>query len=355
MFFILLIHKNIKRGIKMSKIVFFEIKDWEKKYLKTKLKGHILKFYETTINDVDINEFKDFDIISVFIYSKVDKKIISAMPNLTIITTRSTGFDHIDTKLCNKKKITVCNVPFYGENTVAEHTFALILSLSRNIHKSYVRTLNDDFSIEGLTGFDLKGKTLGVIGGGHIGMHVAKMANGFGMKVLVYDINRQGFLSEILNYSYASLDDILKNSDIISLHVPYNKFTHHIINKDNIKMIKKGSIFINTARGQLVDTDALYEALKSGRIGGAGLDVLEGEELIKEEKELLHDKKNNAEKLALLYRNHEICRMDNVVFTPHNAFNSKEALFRILDTTLENIKSCINGKCNFIVNEIKKK
>ncbi|MFP4400347.1 MAG: NAD(P)-dependent oxidoreductase [Candidatus Woesearchaeota archaeon] len=331
------------------KIAFFEINDWEKDYVKGKLKSDKLAFFDSELTEPDLSKIKDFEYISVFIYSKITKEILDKLPKLKVISTRSTGFDHIDIKECRKRGITVCNVPFYGENTVAEHTFALILSLSRHVHKSYVRTLRDDFSIAGLTGFDLKGKTIGVVGGGHIGMHVARIAKGFGTKVLVYDINRQNFLSEIIGFEYADLDDLLKQSDIISLHVPYNKYTHHIIDKKKIKLMKKGAILINTARGQLIDTDALLDALDSGTIGGAGLDVLEGEELIKEEKELLH----NPEKLDVwrtIVRNQRILKMDNVVFTPHNAFNSKEALLRILDTTIENIEKCEDNKCRFVVN-----
>ncbi|MBN2880988.1 hydroxyacid dehydrogenase [Candidatus Woesearchaeota archaeon] len=337
----------------MSKIVFYEIKDWEKEYIQSKINDSELIFISEPLNNDNLEPAKTADMISVFIYSKISKELLDQMPNLKVLNTRSTGFDHIDIEECKSRNIPVCNVPFYGENTVAEHTFALILSLSRNIHKSYVRTLNEDFSIDGLTGFDLKGKTLGIIGGGHIGMHVAKFAKGFGMNVLVFDLFKQSFLSEVIGFEYAELNDILKTADIVSLHVPYNPHTHHLINAEKISTMKDGAIIINTARGQLIDTDALYDALQLGKIGGAGLDVLEGEEFIKEEKELLHGDSNN-EKWKTIVRNQAICKMDNVVFTPHNAFNSKEALQRILDTSIENLKTCKDGKCQFIVNSEKK-
>ena len=268
----------------MAKITFFEIKSWEANYLKKKLKGHTLKFFEEPISKENIAKAKDSSIISVFIYSQINKELLRKLPKLKLISTRSTGFDHIDLRECKKRGIIVTNVPYYGENTVAEHTFALILTLSRNIHKSYLRTLENDFSIEGLTGFDLKGKTIGIIGAGHIGLHVARIARAFGMHVRAFDIHKDEFLAEVINFKYIDLDTLLKVSDIITLHVPYNKFTHHLINKESFKKMKKGAILINTARGGVVDTDALFDALKSKRLRGAGLDVIEGEALIKEER-----------------------------------------------------------------------
>jgi len=319
------------------KIAFFEIKAWEKKLLTKALKGYSLLFFEEALTEENLHLAKDCESISVFIYSKVDAKILAKLPKLKLITTRSTGFDHIDLKIAAKKKILVCNVPSYGENTVAEHTFALILSLSRNIHKSYQRVKNQDFSIEGLKGFDLKNKTLGVVGSGKIGLHVIRIAKAFSMKVIASDVNHDNFLAEVLDFEYVSFEELLKKSDIITLHAPYNKFTHHLINKNNIKLIKKGAILINTSRGGLIDIDALIEALDKKIIAGAGLDVLEGEELIKEEKQLLYEK-GKTESLGYLIKDHILLNKDNVVFTPHIAFYSQEALERILETTVDNIK-----------------
>lgn len=332
----------------MARIAFFEVKGWEKTYLKKKLKGHDLMFFEEPIDSVNIQKAAGADAISVFIYSHVDAGALAMLPQLRLVATRSTGYDHIDLATCRKRGISVCTVPFYGENTVAEHAFALILSLSRNVHKSYLRMQRNDFSIEGLTGFDLKGKTIGVVGGGHIGMHVVRIAKGFGMNVLVYDSKRQSFLAEVLGYAYATLDELLEASDIISLHVPYSRATHHLINRENIQKMRRGAILINTARGGVVDTDALLWALESGRLGGAGLDVIEGEELIVEEKQLLHDS-INPEKWAAVIKTHRIFAMDNVVFTPHNSFNSREALHRILDTTVDNIQAGLEGEFKNLV------
>jgi D-lactate dehydrogenase len=320
------------------RVAFFEMKNWEKNYFKRKLKDHMLKFFAETLNLENMNEIKDFDAVSVFVYSKVDAQIIASLPNLKLVATRSTGFDHIDLEACREKKITVSNVPSYGENTVAEHTFALILSLSRNICKVCTRSLRYDFTIEGLKGFDLKDKTLGVIGAGRIGLHVIRIAKGFGMNVLAYDVNQNNLLSEVLGFEYVSLEELLSKSDVITLHVPYNKFTHHLINKDRVRLMKKGAILINTARGAVVDTEALIEALNKGILAGAGLDVLEGEELIKEEKQLLYDQKK-LEVLSNLVKGHILLSKENVVFTPHIAFYSQEALERILEITVQNIKT----------------
>ncbi len=203
---------------KKQKIAFFEIENWEIPYLKKELKQHKLYFFEDALDEKNLGKIKDVDIISVFIYSNVNKKILSKLKNLKLITTRSTGFDHIDLKECRKKKINVCNVPYYGENTVAEHTFALILNLTRKIHKAWERTRRLDFSIEGLRGIDLRTRTLGVIGVGSIGKHVVRIANGFEMNVIAYDVFKDKKLQKELNFKYVNFDYLLKNSDIITLH-----------------------------------------------------------------------------------------------------------------------------------------
>jgi D-lactate dehydrogenase len=272
------------------------------------------------------------------------------MPRLKFIATRSTGYDHIDLAACRARHVTVSNVPSYGENTVAEHTFGLILALSRNIHRAYVRTARGDFSLDGLMGFDLKGKTIGIIGAGHIGLHVIRMAKGFGMEALAYDVKQDRFLAEVLDFKYASLEQLLAQSDVISLHAPYTPRTHHLINRDTLKLMKRGAILINTSRGGLVDTAALVWALEEDILAGAGLDVLEGEELIKEEKQLLANQES-AEKLRLLLSNHILRNRENVVITPHSAFNSREALNRILDTTIANILSFAAAKSINVVQD----
>ena len=315
-------------------ITFFEINDIEKERFNKNLSGHSLRFFEETIQNVEQQKYLDSDVISVFIHSKVDEKTINKCENLKLIATRSTGTDHIDIDYTNSKNISVKNVALYGENTVAEHTFALMLSLSRKIHESYIETARGNFSTTGLMGFDLKDKTIGIIGGGRIGLHVARMARSFGMHVRVYDIHKDNFMAELINFKYLPLDELLMVSDIISLHVPLNTHTYHIINKDTISKMKDGVIIINTARGGLINNADLIDALEDGKIYGAGLDVLEGEEFLFEEN-ISNSPIENAAKVIV--ESTLLSKMPNVVITPHNAFNSIEAVHRIIDTTIENI------------------
>lgn len=337
--------------MRILKIAFFEIKEWEEKYLRENLPGHDLVFYPEALTSENADKVKDFDSVSVFVFSEVYKEALAKLPtNLKFITTRSTGFDHIDLEECNKRKILVCNVPFYGDNTVAEHAFAMLLTLTRKMHKAQISD-QKTFSMEGLKGIDLKGKTFGVVGAGRIGLYAIKFARGFGMDVLAYDIIFNDFAREVLGYKYVSLEELLKNSDIISLHAPYNKYTHHMINKDNIKRIKPGAILINSSRGGLIDTDALKYALDEGIISAAGLDVIEGEEFLIEEKMKPRETLTDEEK-RILQRNLEIIERENVIFTPHVAFNTQEAAQRILDTTLSNIKAYLEGHPENVIAEI---
>jgi D-lactate dehydrogenase len=333
----------------MKTIVFFETTKTEEHFLRKRIgRNFSLQFFPEPIQDVPVKKFVKADIVSVFIYSVVRKDLIRNMKHLKLITTRSTGFNHIDVHEAKKRGITVVNVPYYGENTVAEHTFALILSLSRNIHKAYVRTLRNDFSLEGLLGFDLKGKTLGVIGAGSIGLHVIRMAKGFGLNVIAHDPKQNHFLAETLDFTYETLDELLSRSDIISLHCPSNESTHQLLNMKNIGKVKKGALFINTARGDLIETQALHYALNSGIFAGAGLDVFEGEELVKEENQML-SKNVPVEKLHALLQKNILLKMENVMLTPHMAFDSVEAVERILQTTVDNIVAFENNTPQFVV------
>jgi D-lactate dehydrogenase len=320
------------------KAIFYEVKDWERLYLQERLKDWTLHFEAGTPEASPAANAATAECLSVFIYSPLKENVLAKFPSLRMIATRSTGFDHIDLSVCHRRGISVSNVPSYGENTVAEHTFALILMLSRKVHQSYNQVRAGHLERAMLTGFDLQGKTLGIVGAGRIGLHAIRIGRGFGMRVLTYDVRRDPFLADLLGFSYASLDTLLAESDIVSLHCPLLPSTHHIVGPGQIARMKDGALLINTARGGLVDTDALIEALDSGRLAGAGLDVVEGEELVKEEKQLLQEP-HTLEEFRAATRNRILLARDDVVFTPHNAFNSREALERILDTTIANLEA----------------
>ncbi len=334
----------------MSNIVFTELEGWEESYLEDKLSGHKLTFIRRPLQNQDFESIKRTEILSPFIYTPVTAEVLEKLPELKLIVARSTGFDHIEVKLCQAKNIIVCNVPYYGENTVAEHTWALILTLSRKIIPSYERTKRGDFSLDNLRGFDLKNKILGVVGCGHIGQYVVKIAKAFGMKVVVFDPKSNQDLASLLDFSYVSLDALLKEADVITLHAPYTERNHYLLNGENMKLIKPGAILVNTARGGLIDTMALVKALESGTLAGAGLDVLEEEYAIKEESELLSPEFKKKCDLKTVIADHILLKRDNVIITPHNAFNNQETILRILDTTIENIKGFLEGK---VVNEVK--
>lgn len=324
------------------KIAFFELNDFEKEYFKTQIQNHELIFFDKPLKKEEISSLSDIEGLVVFIYSHVDKDVLDKLPGLKFISTMSTGFDHIDMVECKNRKIIVSNVSTYGEITVAEHAFALILAISRRIIESHERVREGKFTPEGLTGFDLFGKTLGVIGVGNIGSHVIRIAKGIGMEVLGYKRTPNPKLESDLGFHFTDMETLLAKSDIITLHVPYSKETHHMIAAEQFAKMKNGVVVINTARGALIDTDALVAALDSKKVAAAGLDVLEEEPMLQEEKALL-SQEFDREALLHTLENHMLLNNKNVIITPHNAFNSNEALVRIVHTTKENIEGFANG------------
>lgn len=323
------------------RISFYEVKDWERAYLGERLPGDSLYFHADVVATGTLDA--ESEALSVFIYSHVTSEILAALPKLRLVATRSTGFDHVDLEACRERGIAVCNVPSYGENTVAEHSFALLLMLARKVHQSVLQVRSGHVDLASLTGFDLQGKTIGVVGVGRIGLHVIRIARGFGMRVLAYDVRRDPFLSDLMSFAYVSFDRLLAESDIVTLHCPLTPQTHHLLGREQMCQMKRGSLVINTARGGLIDTDALVEALESGQLSGAGLDVLEGEELIKEENQLLRQPLD-VERLRAAVRSRVLLAREDVVYTPHNAFNSREALIRILEVTLANLEAFRAGQ-----------
>jgi D-lactate dehydrogenase len=316
------------------KIGFFDIREDEEHFIKSALSENELIFSTDPINESNFSNYPDLEVVSTHTASRVSNTVINGLSNLKFIATRTMGFDHIDTKLSGEKNILISNVPTYGENTVAEFAFGLIFSLARKLPQA-IQNVKDSkqFNIDGLLGFDLKGKTIGVIGTGHIGTHVIKIAKGCDMNVVAYDAYPNGELSLSLNFEYKSLEDVLQFSDVISLHVPYLPSTHHLINSQNIHFIKKGAILVNTARGQVIETQALLQALKDELLSGAAMDVLEDENAFK-------PNANTGDiDPQIIELNKQLMEMPNVYITPHLAFDSKEALQRVLDTTVENIKA----------------
>ncbi len=323
----------------MARIGIFEADGQpEIERLKALLQGHSLEFHPNPLTPERAAEASGCDAVIIFIYSRIDADLLSKLPSLRLVATMSTGTDHIDSEECRRRGIAVFNVPAYGEHTVAEHTFCLLLAISRRLIPSVQRTRSGDFSLEGLSGFDLEGKTIGIVGTGRIGSHVARLAHAFLMKPLAFAIHQNPELVEKYGVEYvATLDELIKRSDIVTLHAPLTEETRHMINKGNIRSFKKGAILINTARGALVETEALLEGLQEGCISYAGLDVLEEEGFIREEKELLLKSFAKRADMRTVLEGHMLLRMENVLITPHNAFNSEEAMMKIAETTAANI------------------
>ena len=331
------------------KIGVFECESWEKEYFKKKIKNHKLIFGDHLTPNT-VNSVKDCDTIVIFIHSQITKEILDQLPKLKLLATMSTGFNHINLDECKRRKITVVYVPRYGENTIAEHAFGLLLGLSKRIVDGVERTRKNNFQAVGLDGFDLCGKTLGVIGVGNIGKHVVRIGKGFGMKVVGYNRTPDKIFAKENKIKYLSLDELLKNSDIITLHLPLNESTKHIINSRAINKMKNNVVIINTARGELINTSDLVEGLKSKKIKAFGADVLEGEEFMIDQRELTK-KKASWKNLRVLKKNNKLLKNHNVIITPHGAAHTFEATKRILDTTIDNILSFIKGnKKNVIKN-----
>lgn len=328
------------------RVVFYGLWPELHDYTRKQLRGVSYALHAEPITEKNLDPTAE--ILAVFVDSSVSKEIINKLPRLRCIATLSTGYDHIDLAATKKQKIPVVYVPTYGENTVAEHTFALILGLTRKLFQSVKRVKEGIYDFHGLRGTDLKNKTLGVIGTGHIGAHVIRMAKGFEMNVLAYDAKTNPKLARELGFFYTTLPTLLKKSDIVTLHVPLFKETHHLINKKNIKLMKQGSFLINTARGAIVEPQALLSALNSGQLAGAGLDVLEDEQLLQHVEEVM-ECKNNACTLKTSLVNNLLIDHPNTIVTPHNAFNSIEALERIVTVTTNNIRAFLNGKPENIV------
>jgi D-lactate dehydrogenase len=319
------------------KIGFFEIRPGEQDFFKLAFPQDELIFTTDPLTTANAGQYSTLEVVTSHTGSKIDSTVINALPALRLIATRTTGFDHIDTHAAAARNIPVCNVPSYGENTVAEFAFGLILSLSRRIPDAINRVrATKQFDTSGLTGFDLKDQTLGVLGTGKIGSHLIKMAKGFEMNVIAYDAFPNEKLAAELGFRYTTLDEVLSTSKVISVHVPFLPSTKHLLNSENMSKIQKGAILINTARGAVIESQALLNALEQRTISAAALDVLEDEE------SLQPGVVSNPDPIISKI-NQTLITLPQVYITPHLAFNSKEALQRILQTTVENIQAVQKG------------
>ena len=331
------------------KAVFFDVDKITKDYLEKQqiCDGNVVMLSESmeNISQEQFEKVKDAEIVSVFVHTalKMTKETLDKYKDLKLIATRSTGFDHIDLNYCKSRGIEVVNVPKYGEATVAEFTFGVLLALARHIIQARTDMKNNFVRMNEYIGFDLYGHTLGIIGTGAIGRHVAKLARGFGMDVLAYDIYPNEEFQRIYNIHYVGLDELFAKSDIITLHAPATKENYHLLNDEAFKKMKDGVIIANTARGSLVDPEALYRALVSGKVKGAALDVLENEDFIIHDDMILKSQDIPMDYAMNTIINARLLQMKNVIITPHIGFNSIDAVHRILHTTLENINHFCAG------------
>jgi D-lactate dehydrogenase len=327
------------------RIAFFETEGWEEKIIRDQFPEESVFISKDKVTSLCLPDTRDFEILSVFIDSRIDGTVLECFPNLKLVTTRSTGYDHIDIAECKKRGIAVAYVPGYGDNTVAEFAFGLILNLTRKIYQGIDQIKETgSFALAGLRGVDLKGKTIGIVGTGRIGKEMTKIANGFGMKVIAFDLHPDESFAKEQGVKYVGLEELLGNADIVSLHCPYSQATRHLINQQNVHLMKRGAYLVNTARGGIVETQALIDGLEAGVLAGVGIDVIEEEGETKDEVQLIRLGHPKEEELKTMLQNHILMRMPNVLLTPHSAFNSQEALERILETTLKNIRGFLDGK-----------
>jgi D-lactate dehydrogenase len=334
-----------KRVCIVAKISLFNLDATEKAFFKKELKGHSLTFVDSPLTTRNARRYKDTEIAIIFVFSKITKEVIDKLPKLKGIATMSTGYDHIDISYAKEKGIMVSNVPFYGQNTVAEHAFGLLIAINRHLVEAVKRTREGKFSYDGLKGRDLLGKTLGVFGTGRIGRYMIQYAKAFGMKVIAFDVFPDKKFEKELGFTYVSKEQVLKKSDFITLHLPLLPQTKHYLGKNEFAMMKKGVLIINASRGGLIDTSALISALNKKIVAGAALDVLELESDFQKEAQLVASASCSKERLQILLENEDLIHRENVIITPHLAFYTQEAIQRILKTTCQNIKGFIGGRC----------
>lgn len=323
------------------RVAVFSTKSYDKEYLdKANTDNSVeLIYFEASLKEKTARLAENFDAVCVFVNDRLTKEVIDELGALKVklIALRSAGFNNVDIQAAYDNNITVLRVPAYSPHSVAEHAVALILTLARKTHKAYNRVREGNFSLERLTGYDLFDKTVGVIGTGKIGVIFANIMKGFGCKVIAHDRFPSTSVMEA-GIRYKSLDELLQVSDIISLHCPLTPETHHIINRHSLSLMKDGAMLINTSRGKLVDTDAVIEALKKGRLGYLGIDVYEQEEKL--------FFKDLSEVVIVDDKISRLMSFPNVLITAHQAFFTDTALGQISRTTIQNITDFGNGIIN---------
>lgn len=328
------------------KMLMFDFRDSEKEFFnKNDFPDFDITFIKEPLNEMSQltdDQYENTDIISVFISSNISEEVLNRFKNLRVIATRSTGYNHIDVKTCSQKNIAVFNVEEYGQTSVAQYTFTLIMALIRNLFPAYLDIQKNYINHANYEGRNLNELTIGIIGGGAIGSSVAKIANCFDMKILVHSYTKHSDLNGFVEY--VSLNDLLEQSDIVSLHVPYTPENYHLIGENEFAKMKDGAYFINTARGELIDIVALYENLISGKIKGAALDVLECEYLALAPENVVDGIKTMSSScVANALITQKLLGMPNVIITPHIAYNTKESIDKLLHTTFNNIRDFHKG------------
>lgn len=325
-------------------IVVFEAEKWEAEACAALRDGHRLRCTKDALSAANVGDFADAEIVTTFINSRLDRATLSMLQRLRLIATRSTGYDHIDLEYCRQAGVAVANVPSYGDVTVAEHVFALLLGLARNLVPTVEGLRAGRFDQSGLRGFDLHGKTIGVVGTGRIGRRVIAIAQGFGMGVLGHDVAPDLSLAARQGFRYTDLETLLRESDVVTLHVPALPSTRNLIDEAELAMMKAEAVLINTARGNVVEVEALVRAVTNGKIRGAGLDVLPEEPLMRDEAEIFRKPQADAASIRSILANHVLMVSPNVLVTPHIAYNTIEARRRIIDISLQNIRALIEGQ-----------
>ncbi len=318
----------------VAKIAFYDTKPYDREYFlrENKAAGLEIRFHEFRLNTSNARSAEGCDAVCVFVNDKVDAACLRglAQAGVRLVALRCAGFNNVDAAVARELGIRVVRVPAYSPHAVAEHTVALLLALNRKIHRAYNRVREMNFSLGGLVGFDLHGKTVGIVGTGKIGRITAEIFRGFGCRVIAYDPFRDEDWAARHAIEYCEMDTLLERSDVVSLHLPLTPKTHHLLNAGSLARMKPGAYLVNTSRGKLVDSGAIIKALKAGRLGGVALDVYEEEEGV-----FFEDHSGAGLKDDVLSR---LLTFPNVLITSHQAFLTDEALHAIASVTLDSIR-----------------